>query len=1199
MSLLRGVSSSCSSLMVTRLVVVVVGVALLALASFGQAVHAHKVSQQNVCLNSWEAPVAKRAARAPLTAMDIQQCNPYPFGPFASNFSIFASGSVNISCPEGIEERIGAGSQIKLRSCNVGNALPVVSVSSCSAPAGSNQYPNVLLAGDRIDVSSDCSVKGGHIVSGSSATTVAPAAFKAAASYSCKIKVDKTAVDYAAVANSAAQFSTQLFKSPITTHAVAAKNEPSGTLTIRLTKSPVEYVELGSALLATAKTILVDETVSPLNDKTIIITVANGPPIVQIDRLDSGWLAGNPSHVIWNFVNVGTINIKNTVLWGTILAPGSQIVATGVSVRGHVFAGSVTGQISVQKARFDNSQCAGATAPTTSNSANTASPSSAATPVTSPVAAVKTCNLPLWSAIADAIVQSYGSVCSDDARSALRLAYSDSATFSAKNAASPGGADGSAVLAEELAWPENKGFIANTILALQARFSGAQAPVSRADLIQLAAALAVVTCFPGPSVPFSVGRPDATVANPAGRLPDVFDTADDILAAFADMGLNSTETVALMGAHSIGKQRYVDPSHPGAPLDSSPNGMDAQYYADVLQADPPTGTFRLPSDHKLARNVNTKDDWNVFAHDPKAWSAAFSAAMSKMSALGVTAPLVSCPVIPAGPPSLSPTTLGALPPSIVLNGLAVCDMNIWANVHSDIALTIGPVCSDVARAAIKLAYMDAATWSDNFGDGGADGSILWFAAEQNRRENSGLTAVIAALAPIPAQRKVSAADVIQLAAAYSIHLCTPGPLLNFKVGRVDALTENPASRIPSPADTIDTLLARFQDMGFTTGQFVALLGAHSTAKNRYTNVSAFGVALDSTVDNFDNQYYKDMRATDSPVGTSPLRSDRALAQDSRTGPFFTTYAANSTAWINEFSSAWNKLAYLGVPPNTLVNCPVLALSTAAQCDMDLWTTVRDDILRDVYDGGKCNDNAKRAIRLMFHDAGTYSRTFKDGGADGSLLLFPDELARPDNAGLEEVVAALIPIVKKNNVGAADVTQLSGALATVICNMGPQMPFRVGRYDATSANPENRLPNVHDTVDNIVARFLDMDARLDHIMVSALLGAHSTGKQRHTDLDRVGFPLDSTPDEWDILYYSQAMQDVQEPGTARLPVDYTFGHDPKTKPIYRFYSVNEDDWNKDFVAAMNIVADLGVTHTLQVCPIIPSSTNPFSFGMKEV
>ena len=34
--------------------------------------------------------------------------------------------------------------------------------------------------------------------------------------------------------------------------------------------------------------------------------------------------------------------------------------------------------------------------------------------------------------------------------------------------------------------------------------------------------------------------------------------------------------------------------------------------------------------------------------------------------------------------------------------------------------------------------------------------------------------------------------------------------------------------------------------------------------------------------------------------------------------------------------------------------------------------------------GGCNDNARAAIRLGFHDAGTWDRTQTHGGADGSF-----------------------------------------------------------------------------------------------------------------------------------------------------------------------------------------------------------------------
>jgi hypothetical protein len=54
------------------------------------------------------------------------------------------------------------------------------------------------------------------------------------------------------------------------------------------------------------------------------------------------------------------------------------------------------------------------------------------------------------------------------------------------------------------------------------------------------------------------------------------------------------------------------------------------------------------------------------------------------------------------------------------------------------------------------------------------------------------------------------------------------------------------------------------------------------------------------------------------------------------------------------------------------------------------------------DSGRCNLYARGAIRLGFHDAGTWKKGMQTGGADGSMIL-SDELSRPINRGLEEIV----------------------------------------------------------------------------------------------------------------------------------------------------------------------------------------------------
>jgi hypothetical protein len=77
-----------------------------------------------------------------------------------------------------------------------------------------------------------------------------------------------------------------------------------------------------------------------------------------------------------------------------------------------------------------------------------------------------------------------------------------------------------------------------------------------------------------------------------------------------------------------------------------------------------------------------------------------------------------------------------------------------------------------------------------------------------------------------------------------------------------------------------------------------------------------------------------------------------------------------------------------------------------QCMEDaccVWKYVADEMVAKFKgDSGRCNLYARGAIRLGFHDAGTWKKGMQTGGADGSIIL-SDELSRPINRGLEEIV----------------------------------------------------------------------------------------------------------------------------------------------------------------------------------------------------
>ncbi|RKO88599.1 heme peroxidase, partial [Blyttiomyces helicus] len=235
------------------------------------------------------------------------------------------------------------------------------------------------------------------------------------------------------------------------------------------------------------------------------------------------------------------------------------------------------------------------------------------------------------------------------------------------------------------------------------------------------------------------------------------------------------------------------------------------------------------------------------------------------------------------------------------------------NVRNDInAVLGGPPCTDVTRQAIRLAAADALTFSTSAGNGGADGSVIRFYSETNRLENTGLLPLAQALLVIANTWSVSAADVIQLASILSVGMCIPGPSIPITVGRIDAITPNPEGRLSSPTDTTDAIIARYEDIGFTPKEMVALLGAHSSAKNRFFIPKAFGYPLDSTVDHLDNQYYIDILQPFPPPLTLRLPSDVALSQDPRTAPFFKQYALSLPLWQQDFAAAMFKMSQLGV-----------------------------------------------------------------------------------------------------------------------------------------------------------------------------------------------------------------------------------------------------------------------------------------------
>ena len=227
----------------------------------------------------------------------------------------------------------------------------------------------------------------------------------------------------------------------------------------------------------------------------------------------------------------------------------------------------------------------------------------------------------IWKFIADDMARSFKAPfgqCNELARQAIRMGFHDAGTWSKTEGG--GGADGSIILAGEWMRDENRGIegIAHVMQGWYARWHRHGAGM--ADLIQMAANVAVVSCPLGPRVRSFVGRKDSAVPVPEGRLPRVTDDGDALVALFDDKTISLPELIALVGAHGVSIQRFVDPERAGSPQDTTPGIWDGAFYEETISDDPPPEIFTFHSDRELANYPGAQGVWTAFSHDQQEWN---------------------------------------------------------------------------------------------------------------------------------------------------------------------------------------------------------------------------------------------------------------------------------------------------------------------------------------------------------------------------------------------------------------------------------------------------------------------------------------------------------------------------------------------------------------------------------------------------
>ncbi|KAK2001928.1 peroxidase [Colletotrichum falcatum] len=242
----------------------------------------------------------------------------------------------------------------------------------------------------------------------------------------------------------------------------------------------------------------------------------------------------------------------------------------------------------------------------------------------------------------------------------------------------------------------------------------------------------------------------------------------------------------------------------------------------------------------------------------------------------------------------------------------------------------------------------------------------------------------------------------------------------------------------------------------------------------------------------------------------------------------------------------------------------------------VWKHVADDLMTTFRDSNGCTDPARASIRLGFHDASGWSRSTGDlGGADGSIVLAAEEIKRPANKGLEDIVKQMKvwhDKYSKFGAGMADLIQFAATTATVACPGGPRIKTFVGRKDSSVACPDGLLPDPNDNADKLIGLFANKTITPPGL--AALVGAHTSSRQRFFNPARADAPQDTTPGTWDTLFYQQTLAAAPSE-ILTFPSDAVLAKDPRSAPAFKAFAEQAPLWGAAFAREYLRLSLLGV------------------------
>lgn len=217
-------------------------------------------------------------------------------------------------------------------------------------------------------------------------------------------------------------------------------------------------------------------------------------------------------------------------------------------------------------------------------------------------------------------------------------------------------------------------------------------------------------------------------------------------------------------------------------------------------------------------------------------------------------------------------------------------------------------CTELGRGAIRLGFHDAAAWDVTSPYGGADGSIL-LTDEILRPVNRGLELIAVRTREYYAKYHpygAGMADIIQLGAIVGTIACPGGPRIRAFVGRKDDPRPAPPNKLPEPSMDAPEIIKLFARKTFTANDVVALIGAHTSARQFFVDPRRAGTPMDTDPSIWDTLYYREV-LTGNNKTIFILHSDWSLATYPETRPEFEAFAGprGQALWnpvsINPFS----------------------------------------------------------------------------------------------------------------------------------------------------------------------------------------------------------------------------------------------------------------------------------------------------------